>query len=366
MTATHNTNGTSASNHASAASGDYDFSLSAQEITLFKKLTINRKTRAKAEHKLASYVLARFKTKYTRPVTKAELKDIKSEIKAVIAQIDMLYDRKSKTQPYRLVQERVPFKNIPLFDKLVGGAAAATLLGATITIPAVAAISIAEAEIFPLLKELPELGVIFGLSPFAGILSAVYWRDTYSSDAERKKFDRTVLKATAGAFLIFAVLAALTAFPVTLGGEPVADPDNNLLDDNATVGGFSIGVAPAVLLIWTSVLDFCAAPALHIIAEAKLFQKRLKEVSAYPAIIYLEHTLIPNARAKLTKLQERYRQMKGENSAYKNAQKATVQQALIQLDGSQADLELAKSQAVAALFSDAPQQPTATNTGDTK
>ncbi|WP_416877421.1 hypothetical protein [Litorimonas sp.] len=299
-----------------------------------------------------------FRKIHPRPVSKSEIKEAKNLAKLQRKRLNELIEKRSRTHDYIRIYQTAPFKSRSPFERFMGSVSLITLTGAMLTIPTVAAVTISETDKFAFIRDFPALAFMFGLAPFAGVLSAVSIRDTFSSDGARNAFDRLLLLATIFSLFVWAILAALMAYPI--GGEfSLTDG----FDAETTSGGFSFGVSPAILLIWTVVLDICAAPSLHTIAEKKLFPKRYVGTEPNPEAAYLDKVVIPKARKDLDAAEEKLTALRNARRSHKYAEQAAIQRVLTELETVPADIRFAKSRAVASLF-DAPDFPSTSETGD--
>lgn len=325
-------------------SDPYEFSLKPEMMERLKQGFVNRKTRKAVRKQAEALAIAKFSVENPAPVSKAEIKALNLELNAAMDRLEVVLRQRETTSEFINLYEMVPLRELSILDRMMGGVAAITLTAAMLTMPAIAGISIFEADKFPLLREMPILSLIFGLSPFAGILSAVIWRDTLGSDQARSAFDRTLLKSTVLVLIIWAVIAALTAFPI--GGDLSAEGGYG----SEAKSGFRLSIPPSVLLVWTAILDLVAAPTLHMIVEEKLFKKRPVGSKAHPKISHLDDTLIPKVRKEVARLTSDLKALRSIRKQHKNAEFAAVQTVLIELDSVEAELRMAHAQASAALF----------------
>lgn len=324
-----------------------EFSLSEADMERLKKQFVNRKTRKAALKRGEALAVAAFLEAHPEPVSKAQVKSLKMEYQVKFDHLEALLGKRRRTSDFTRLYKMTPMGKLSWLDRFTGAVAAFTLGAAVITIPVIAGISIFEAEKFALLQDdgMAWLSIVFGISPFAGILSAVMWREKLGTDTARDQFDRTLLKTTVLVLVIWAILAALTAFPI--GGDIST---RNGFKNQGSTDGFRLGVSPAVLLVWTMILDLCAAPTLHAIVEEKLFKKHFVGTEPNPDAIYLDQTLIPQARDELTRVETALGAARNTRSAHKNARKAAILRVIAELEGVTTDLRMAQARAAASLF----------------
>lgn len=327
-----------------AFTGPYDLTLPPETLVKLKQLFVNRKNRRKARKNAEIIAVAAFRAAHPEPVSKTEIRALMLELNAEMTRLERLLEKRGQTSEATELYRMVPFRELSFFDRAMGGVAAVTLAVAMLTMPAIAGISIYSAEKFELLSRIPALSMIFGLSPFAGVLSAVAWRGKLGSDQARTEFDQTLIKSTVVVLIIWSIIAAFTAYPI--GGN--AAPDSGYRDNPDK--GFSLIIAPSILLIWTAILDLVAAPTLHMIVEDKLFKKQSVGACANPEMTHLNDTLIPAVRRDISQLTAKLKALRSIRKQHKNAEVAAVQHVLIELDGVEGQIRAAHSQASASLF----------------
>lgn len=285
-----------------------------------------------------------FLAKYGIPFSDAQRQVAHHEVMSAQKRLKRLLDTHAKTDELVPNSEPISRDEISRFDKAIGYLAGFVLGCITFTVPVIAAIGIYEAEQYAVFSEVPIFSIVFGMAPFAGILSAAMWRKHMKTDQAREKFDKSVQAATVIALVIWAILAALTAYPI--GGEGADDGYRS-----TETQGFSLTVAPAVLLVWTTILDLVAASALHQMVKDKLFPTRPTEPDRHPDVCKLEDELVPEARREGDKHTRVLAEIDQALSRYQDAKSSFIRSALLKLSAAQMKVKAAKSAAVASLLS---------------
>lgn len=165
-----------------------------------------------------------------------------------------------------------------------------------------------EGQKFMLLADFPLLGLVFGAAPLAAIFASINWRTTILNDLDRLRYDRRLLRASMIAMLVWAVVMALSAFPIHFGGgEAISvasegdDLDGwGLAPAQDAQPGFVLTAPPALIFIVTAVLDLLAAPTLHRIALNHISRPSLKDVFEDQERVHVESEILPKRKAAVT------------------------------------------------------------------
>lgn len=327
-----------------------DFQLSDYEIdNIAKAASIlgRKKNPIKTIKKLTRH---KFMAKIKRRVSRAELDALNENIQRLEIRLNDLLNRRELTYEGIIDTEILPLRSRNPIQIGFGVLASIVMVGMAATIPSISALSLLEGEKFAALSDMPALAYVFGLTPLGAILASIGWKNTLKTDHERESYDRNILKATIVIFGIWLIVAALSAYPLTIGGQAKSVQDGFRQSSDAVRSGYTIGMPKAIFLLVTGTLDLVAAPALHILSEKFLFPKRKTGVRPDPERVFLDEQSIPAVEAEIAVKMEREREARFMFDAYDHACEAAIIDSVIRLKARLSDVSLARSHAVSGAF----------------
>lgn len=241
-------------------------------------------------------------------------------------QIERVRDRINDTPLYGVSEESDPQAQTNVIEQGTGVVGVIILLFALLTVPGIATMQIVQSGKIALVADYPAFGLVFGITALVGILAAIEWRSKIGRYEDRLSFDRALLKATIGVFVLWSLALALAAYPIQLGDvaqQAGANDWGNLaqIPDETAAFGFKIQTPMWLVFFITALLDLLAAPTLHQLALNRLARLTLKRITPDAEKDHLENVELPAATASLDEAIGNLRELLAEKEGWEAAMK---------------------------------------------
>lgn len=274
------------------------------------------------------------------------------------------FRQRRSTPLYRAGEEPDPDAKSNPIESAFGKFGLAVLIAALFVVPGIAAMLIIEAGKIAVVADVPAFGLVFGITALVGILAAIEWRGHLVSDNARSRFDRRLLAATIAVFLAWSLIMALAAYPADFSGSAIdraAESRDWSLPVTDTpepaASGFRIESPMWLLFFATALLDLLAAPTLHHFAVRRLAPRPVKRISPDAEQDHLVVNAGPEAAAEVNDALEELSHLRTADQLWQAAMESFEERAVALLKVKTAEVEAARSAAVAQVLYAAPRRP---------
>ena len=209
------------------------------------------------------WVTSNYKANFPDPRNPEKEKALRYECEREQKRLNALDQELEDTLSHEVVKERDAEGQRNFVDLMFGAIAFAVVIFAIGLMPSIATMMMVDAQKIALIADNPAWGVVFGVTPLAGMMAAIGFRKTIRSSKRRNQFDARLYVAAVTLVFAWAVMLSLAAYPVTLD-----------LEDHSV----TIETPTFVIFILTTLVELTGAPALHRIMHTSLAPRHIERV----------------------------------------------------------------------------------------